>query len=86
MRSLTRKGIVSLSAVIALGCNSLDITNPNEPDAGRALADPAAVEAIAGGTLVTFYNTYNGLAAVGPLIDSLRAHGYTGLFGLEYRP
>ncbi len=74
MRTLTRKGIVALGAVVALGCNSLDVTNPNAPDAGRALSDPAAVEAIAGGTLISFYNTYNGLTAVGPLTTQARSH------------
>lgn len=74
MRSLTRKGIVALGAVLALGCNSLDITNPNAPDAGRALSDPDAVEAIAGGTLISFYNTYNGLEATGPLTTQAQSH------------
>lgn len=74
MRTLTRKGIVALGALVALGCNSLDITNPNAPDAARALTDPDAIESIAGGTLITFYNTYNGLQAVGPLTTQARSH------------
>lgn len=74
MRTLTRKGIVAFGAVLALGCNSLDVTNPNAPDAGRALTDPDAIEAIAGGTLISFYNTYNGLEAVGPLTTQARSH------------
>jgi hypothetical protein len=74
MRTLTRKGIVALGALVALGCNSLDVTNPNAPDAGRALTDPDAIEAIAGGTLISFYNTYNGLEAVGPLTTQARSH------------
>jgi len=74
MRTLTRKGIVALGALVALGCNSLDVTNPNAPDAGRALTDPDAIEAIAGGTLISFYNTYNGLEATGPLTTQARSH------------
>lgn len=74
MRTLTRKGIVALGALVALGCNSLDVTNPNAPDARRALSDPDAIESIAGGTLITFYNTYNGLSAVGPLTTQARSH------------
>lgn len=74
MRTMTRKGIVALGALVALGCNSLEITNPNAPDAGRALSDPDAVEAIAGGTLISFFNTYNGLEATGPLTTQARSH------------
>ncbi len=74
MRTLTRKGIVALGALVALGCNSLDVTNPNAPDAGRALTDPNAIEAIAGGTLISFYNVYNGLEATGPLTTQARSH------------
>jgi hypothetical protein len=74
MRILTRKGIVALGALVALGCNSLDVTNPNAPDAGRALTDPDAIESIAGGTFISFYNTYNGLSAVGPLTTQARSH------------
>ena len=36
--------LVALGAVV--GCNSLDVTNPNAPDAKRALSDPAALEAV----------------------------------------
>lgn len=74
MRTLTRKGIVALGALVALGCNSLDVTNPNAPDARRALSDPDAIESIAGGNLITFFNTYNGLQAVGPLTTQARSH------------
>lgn len=36
--------------LFAAGCKSLDIQNPNAPDAKRALSDPGGVEAVAGGT------------------------------------
>ncbi len=49
-----------LSAVTLAGCGSLDVTNPNAPDAKRALSDPAALEAVAGGTMRTWFNTYDG--------------------------
>ena len=51
----------------AVGCQSLDVVNPNDPDAARALSDPAALEAVAGGTLRTWYTGYDGMMAVGPL-------------------
>ncbi|MEO7520412.1 MAG: hypothetical protein ABIW79_01220 [Gemmatimonas sp.] len=49
-----------LAAVAVAGCNTLDVQNPNAPDAGRALSDPAALEAVAGGTMRTWFNTYDG--------------------------
>lgn len=58
-------GLLALGA--AVGCNSLDVTNPNAPDAKRALSDPAALEAVAGGTLRTWFTGYEGMMAVGPL-------------------
>ncbi len=59
-------GIVAACAVAA--CNKdLNIVNPNQPDARRALSDPAALEAVAGGTLHTWFTGYEGMMAVGPL-------------------
>ena len=57
---LTRlaRGLGILAAVTMAGCKSLDIQNPNAPDARRALADPGALESVAGGTLRTWFNTY----------------------------
>jgi hypothetical protein len=53
--------VSSLLAAVALaGCGSLDVENPNAPDAKRALADPASLEALAGGTMRTWYNAYSG--------------------------
>jgi hypothetical protein len=49
-----------LAALAVAGCNSLDVTNPNSPDAKRALSDPAALEAVAGGTMRTWFNAYDG--------------------------
>jgi hypothetical protein len=54
MRLVRGLGIL---AVAMAGCKSLDIPNPNQPDARRALADPNALEAVAGGTLRTWMNT-----------------------------
>ncbi|MEQ1691536.1 MAG: hypothetical protein ABMA00_09640, partial [Gemmatimonas sp.] len=54
------RAIGVLAAVAAAGCNTLDVANPNSPDAKRALSDPAALEAVAAGTLRTWFNTYEG--------------------------
>ncbi len=49
------------AALLALGgCGSLDVVNPNAPDAKRALSDPGGIEAVAGGTLRTWFNTEMG--------------------------
>lgn len=55
------RAVSVLAAVAAVGCNSLEVTNPNAPDSKRALSDPAALEAVAGGTLRTWFNTYAGM-------------------------
>lgn len=59
---------VAMGALLLAGCNSLEVENPNAPDAARALADPAALEAVAGGTLRTWFNTWDGMEGGGPLV------------------
>ena len=55
-------------ALLVLGaCKTLDIKNPNEPDAKRALADPAALEALVAGTMRTWFTTFDGMDAAGVL-------------------
>lgn len=54
------RAVSVLAAMAVAGCNSLEVVNPNAPDAKRALSDPAALEAVAGGTLRTWFNTYEG--------------------------
>lgn len=68
MHYLNLKRATALLAVMALGaCKSLDVANPNEPDAKRALADPAALEALAGGTLRTWFRYWDGMESAGVL-------------------
>lgn len=75
MRMTTFVRGLGLAAVVGLaGCKSLDITNPNDPDAERALADPAAIEAVAGGAVRIWFNTYEGLEAVGPLVTQAQTY------------
>ena len=54
------RAIGILAAVAVAGCSSLDVKNPNAPDAKRALSDPSALEAVAGGAMRTWFNTYDG--------------------------
>jgi hypothetical protein len=55
-----RGTVGTLAAVMLAGCGSLDVTNPNSPDAVRALSDPTALEAVTGGALRTWFQTYEG--------------------------
>ena len=65
--NLTRAA-TALVALLALGaCKSLDVQNPNEPDAKRALSDPAALEALAGGTMRTWFSAWDGMESSGPM-------------------
>ncbi len=71
-----RSGVWAVAALVGVSaCKDLDIENPNEPDARRALSDPGGVQAIAGGTLRTWFNTHQGMNAAGPL--STMADSYT---------
>ena len=70
IRSVT----VGVSALLLAGCNSLDVENPNAPDASRALADPAAIEAVAAGTMRTWFNTWDGMEGGGPLVTMAQTY------------
>ena len=64
---LTRWMCIAATVAVA-GCQTdLNVINPNQPDARRALSDPAALEAVAGGTLHTWFTGYDGMMAAGPL-------------------
>lgn len=77
MRNLLRRpGIWAVAVLVGVSaCGDLNVPNPNEPDARRALSDPAGVEAIAGGTFRTWFNTHQGMEAAGPL--TTMADSYT---------
>lgn len=65
---------VVLSVGATAGCKSLDVENPNAPDAKRALSDPDALEAVAGGTLRTWFNTYDGMEGGGALVTQAQTY------------
>jgi hypothetical protein len=64
-------GAIVLAATV--GCNSLEIQNPNEPDAVRALSDPSSIEAVAAGALRTWFNAYTSLRGAGVLSTQARS-------------
>lgn len=68
------RGIAAAGAVFLSACNSLDIENPNAPDNQKLLADPNAIESIAGGTIRSWYNAYEGVEATGPLTTMARTY------------
>ena len=47
VRALLRTTLAALATLAAVGCQDLEIKNPNAPDATRALSNPTAIEAIA---------------------------------------
>src|SRR5216684_3310664 len=49
-----------LALILAGGCYTLDIANPNAPDTPHLLASPASVEAVAQGAMKTWYLTTQG--------------------------
>ncbi len=68
------RGLGLAAALVLAGCKSLDIENPNDPDAGRALADPAAINAVAGGAVRIWFNTYEGMEGTGPLVTQAQTY------------
>src|SRR5437667_5715786 len=54
--------VVGLMAALVLagGCDTLKIANPNAPDTPHLLASPASVEAVAQGAMKTWYLTSQG--------------------------
>ena len=84
MKHLLRlPGIWAVAALVGISaCGNLDVANPNEPDARRALSDPLGVQAIAGGTFRTWFNTHQGMDAAGPL--TTMADSYTASWNNYY--
>jgi starch-binding outer membrane protein, SusD/RagB family len=73
---LTRiiEGLGAIALVALAGCNSLDVSNPNEPDAQRALSDPATIEAVAAGAMRTWFNAYTSLRGAGVLVTQAKSY------------
>src|SRR2546422_2148941 len=76
--SLTKRipevlGLVA-ALVLAGGCETLNIKNPNAPDTARALGDPSTVQAIAAGALRTWFNVTQSMDPVGILVVGADSH------------
>jgi len=76
--SLTKRIPEVLGLVVALvlagGCETLNVKNPNAPDTNRALGDPATVQAIAAGALRSWYNVTLNMDPDGILITQADSH------------
>jgi len=80
---LRRPGIWAVAALVGVSaCGDLNVVNPNEPDARRALSAPAGVQSIAGGTFRTWFNTHQGMDGAGPL--TTMADSYTASWNNYY--
>jgi hypothetical protein len=85
--------ILATSATLAAGaaCADLDISNTNEPDRDRALADALAVESLIGGSFQTWWDVSQGnapgrfLAQAGDTHTSASANHGTWDIGFEPR-
>jgi hypothetical protein len=68
------RGLGGVSLMAMAACNTLDVNNPNEPDARRALADPSAIEGLAAGAMQTWFNMYTNLQSAGVLATQARSY------------
>lgn len=74
MNKTILRGLVAVTWLAAVGCGTLDISNPNEPDNKRALADPTAIESVAAGSIRTWFNAYTSLRGAGVLVTHARSY------------
>src|SRR5437879_1758573 len=82
--SLTKRipevlGLVA-ALVLAGGCETLNVKNPNAPDSARLLTDPATVQSIAIGAMRTWFSTTQGptdgaLSAANDVVTAIRKKG-----------
>ena len=76
--SLTKRipGVLGVVAALVLagGCETLNVGNPNAPDTKRALGDPATVQSIAAGALRTWFNVSQHMDPDGILITQANSH------------
>ena len=78
MSSMTKfarwAGVIGVAA--SMGCKSLDVENPNSPDAARAFADPGAVAGLVTGAFKGWWNAhseYNSALLLSTMADGLTA-------------
>lgn len=63
--------VAALAAVTATGCLDLDVVNPNDADAGRALATDTDIEALIGGGWSSWWNCSSSSNGPGPILMTM---------------
>lgn len=61
-RAAKLRTLALASVLLAAGCNTLDVQNPNDPDAGRALASGGDIQSLIGGAIANWYYSMQGEA------------------------
>ncbi|MFW5952152.1 MAG: hypothetical protein ACOCVZ_08565, partial [Gemmatimonadota bacterium] len=85
--------VLAAMLLMAGGCQDLDVTNPNDPDRDRALAQPEDVETMLGGTWTTWWRrlvdlsaVYNTMPTVGDEMTATYANSASLELSSEPRP
>jgi len=77
MRKLTEwSRLAAIVAIMGTGCKSLEVVNPNAPDAARAFSDPGAVQGLVTGAVrnwVQIRTNYDGALVATAMADSYSA-------------
>ena len=88
MRALTR---VKAAAILALlfgvtACADLEVANPNDPDAGRALANAGDVESLISGSFNTWFAATYSISGASPFLSnaSFQHTAPWANFGMEF--
>lgn len=83
--TILRKTIVpALLLFGAAGCVDLEVQNPNQPEAARALATPGDVESLIGGTFLQYWNSEWSPSGLGPIlsVQSFQHSAFPANFGM----
>ena len=71
--------VAALAFLVAAGCHSLEVTNPNDPDLKRALATGSDIQSLLGGA---FNKWYHAMQDVGPGVPlSVASDNYESAWG-----
>jgi len=77
MRKLTEwSRLAAIVALLGTGCKSLEVVNPNAPDAARAFSDPGAVQGLVTGAVrswVQLRTNYDGALVASAMADEYSA-------------
>jgi len=78
MRRTTKLLGLTFAGSLLLGCQDLNVPNPNEPDRDRATSQPAAVEALVASSFAVWWDVVHGNEPAWAI--STMADEFTGAF------